>query len=149
MGDTRVQLSSALADRYRVVREIGAGGMATVYLAEDLRHGREVAMKVLRAEVADALGADRFLREIAVTARLDHPGILPLLDSGNADGVLYYVMPFVRGESLRERLSRERQLPVDDAFDIARAVGGGWRHADPYWYRRRIAGVHESGTSRR
>ncbi|MBL0171763.1 MAG: protein kinase [Gemmatimonadaceae bacterium] len=129
MGDTLGQLTSALADRYRVIREIGAGGMATVYLAEDLRHGREVAIKVLRAEVAGALGADRFLREIAVTARLDHPGILPLLDSGNADGILYYVMPFVRGESLRERLSRERQLPVDDALDITRAVGDALTYA--------------------
>ncbi len=129
MGDILGQLTAALADRYRVIREIGAGGMATVYLAEDLRHGREVAMKVLRAEVAGALGADRFLREIAVTARLDHPGILPLLDSGDAEGILYYVMPFVRGESLRERLSRERQLPVDDALDIARAVGEALSYA--------------------
>ncbi len=129
MGDTLGQLTSALADRYRIMREIGAGGMATVYLAEDLRHGREVAIKVLRAEVAGALGADRFLREIAVTASLDHPGILPLLDSGNADGVLYYVMPFVRGESLRARLTRERQLPVDDAVDIVRTVGDAHTYA--------------------
>ncbi len=129
MGDTLDRLTSVLADRYRVIREIGAGGMATVYLAEDLRHGREVAIKVLRAEVAGALGADRFLREIAVTARLDHPGILPLLDSGNADGMLYYVMPFVRGESLRARLARERQLPVDDALDITRAVGDALAYA--------------------
>jgi serine/threonine-protein kinase len=129
MSDSFDRLTSALADRYRVVREIGAGGMATVYLAEDPRHGREVAIKVLRADVAGALGADRFLREIAVTASLDHPGILPLLDSGNADGILYYVMPFVRGESLRARLARERQLPVDDALDITRAVGDALSYA--------------------
>jgi serine/threonine protein kinase/tetratricopeptide (TPR) repeat protein len=129
MSDTLDRLTSALAGRYRMVREIGAGGMATVYLAEDLRHGREVAIKVLRAEVAGALGADRFLREIAVTARLDHPSILPLLDSGNADGVLYYVMPFVRGESLRDRLARERQLPVNDALDITRQIGEALAYA--------------------
>ena len=129
MSDVPDQLTAALADRYRVIREIGAGGMATVYLAEDLRHGREVAIKVLRAEVAGALGADRFLRAIAVTASLDHPGILPLLDSGNADGVLYYVMPFVRGESLRARLARERQLPVDDALHITQSVGDALSYA--------------------
>ncbi len=129
MGETLNRVTAALADRYRVIREIGAGGMATVYLAEELRHGREVAIKVLRAEVAGALGADRFLREISVTAKLDHPGILPLLDSGNADGILFYVMPFVRGESLRARLSRERQLPVDDALSIAQAVGDALTYA--------------------
>ena len=129
MDDTLAHVSSALADRYRVIREIGAGGMATVYLATDLRHGRDVAIKVLRSEVAGALGAERFLREIAVTAHLDHPGILSLLDSGNASGILYYVMPFVRGESLRARLLRERQLPVDDALDITRAVGDALTYA--------------------
>ena len=129
MDDTLGHVSSALADRYRVIREIGAGGMATVYLATDLRHGRDVAIKVLRSEVAGALGAERFLREIAVTAHLDHPGILSLLDSGNASGFFYYVMPFVRGESLRARLVRERQLPVDDALDITRAVGDALTYA--------------------
>ena len=129
MSETLDRLTAALAHRYRIIREIGAGGMATVYLAEDLRHGREVAIKVLREEVAGALGADRFLREIAVTASLDHPSILPLLDSGDADGVLYYVMPFVRGESLRDRLVRERQLPVDDALDITRQVSEALAYA--------------------
>ena len=129
MSDSFDHLTSALADRYRIIREIGAGGMATVYLAQDVRHGREVAIKVLRPEVAGALSGDRFTREIAVTANLDHPGILPLLDSGNAAGIAYYVMPFVRGESLRARLSRERQLPVEDALDITRAVGDALTYA--------------------
>src|SRR3970040_1501661 len=104
-------LRELLADRFRVEREIGRGGMATVYLARDLRHDRDVALKVLQPELAAALGKDRFLREIALSARLDHPHVLPLLDSGEAGGFLYYVMPYVRGESLRDRLKRERQLP--------------------------------------
>ena len=130
MSETLDRLAAALADRYRVVREIGTGGMATVYLAEDLRHKREVAIKVLRDEVAGALGADRFLREIAVTASLDHPSILPLLDSGDANGILYYVMPFVRGESLRDRLERERQLPIEDALDITHQVSEALAYAN-------------------
>ncbi|MFP5356676.1 MAG: serine/threonine-protein kinase, partial [Gemmatimonadota bacterium] len=110
------------ADRYRLERELGVGGMATVYLAEDLRHGREVAIKVLHPDLGAALGSERFLAEIKTTARLQHPHILPLLDSGEADGFLFYVMPFVAGETLRARLERERQLPVDDALRIAREV---------------------------
>src|SRR5437660_3493621 len=118
-------LAAALAGRYLFDRELGRGGVATVYLAEDRRHGRGVAIKVLRPEVAAAIGADRFLREIAIVARLTHPHVLPLIDSGEGAGSLYYVMPYVRGESLRQRLVRERRLPVRDALRIAREVGLG------------------------
>src|SRR5438445_13512232 len=114
-------LAAALGDRYALDRELGRGGTATVYLALDRKHGRQVAIKVLRPELAAALGAERFLREIRVAARLTHPHILPLHDSGEAGGFLFYVMPYVAGESLRDRLTRERQLPVDDAAQIARA----------------------------
>ena len=100
---------------YRVLRTLGQGGMATVYLVHDERHRRSVALKVLRPELAHMLGPERFLREIAIAAQLNHPHILALYDSGEADGVLYYVMPYVKGESLRQRLARERQLPIDDA----------------------------------
>ena len=123
------RLVSALADRYRIERELGKGGMATVYLAEDLRHGRKVAVKVLLPELAAVLGAERFLSEIHVTAALQHPHILPLFDSGQAEGQLFYVMPFVEGESLRSRLDRERQLPIDDALRIAREVGSALGYA--------------------
>ncbi|HKP28797.1 MAG TPA: protein kinase [Gemmatimonadales bacterium] len=111
-----------LSGRYRVDRELGSGGMATVYLAHDLKHQRTVAVKVLRPELAASLGTDRFLREIEITAGLDHPHILPVHDSGEADGSLYYVMPYVEGESLRDRMTREGQLPVEDAVRIAREV---------------------------
>ena len=104
------RVQSALAPRYLVRRELGAGGMAVVYLAEDLRHGRPVAVKVLRAELAAALGSERFLREIRIAAQLRHPNIVPLYDSGEADGLLYYVMPHVQGKSLAALLARERQL---------------------------------------
>ena len=117
-------LATALADRYRIEREIGAGGMATVYLAQDLRHDRKVAIKVLRPELAAVIGAERFLSEIKTTANLQHPHILPLHDSGNVDGTVWYVMPSVEGESLRDRLTRETQLPVDDALQIAVGDGG-------------------------
>jgi serine/threonine-protein kinase len=123
------QLAVALADRYHLERELGAGGMATVYLAHDLRHDREVAIKVLRSDVAQSLGAERFLREIRLAARLNHPNILPLFDSGEAAGALYYVMPKVDGESLRDRLERSRQLPVDEAVRIAVEVAGALDHA--------------------
>src|SRR5688572_21938379 len=106
------RLATSLGDRYRVEREIGAGGMATVYLAHDLRHDRKVAIKLFRPELSAVLGGDRFLNEIKVAAHLQHPHILPLYDSGSADGLLYYVMPWVAGESLRQRLERERQLPI-------------------------------------
>ena len=118
MPTSIADLQAALADRYRVERELGRGGMATVYLAHDLRHDRQVALKVLRPELAAALGPERFLRETKLTARLQHPHILPLFDSGEANGQLWYVMPYVAGESLRARLARERQLPLDDALRI-------------------------------
>jgi serine/threonine protein kinase len=122
VSDVLDRLKSALADRYSIERELGSGGMATVYLADDLKHHRRVAVKVLRRELAAALGAERFLQEIQVTARLSHPHILPLHDSGEADGFLHYVMPYVAGESLRQRLERETQLPIDEALRIIQQV---------------------------
>ena len=119
------RLVSALGDRYRIERELGQGGMATVYLAEDLKHDRKVAIKVLRPELAAALGAERFLAEIRTTAKLQHPHILPLLDSGDADGLLYYVMPLAQGESLHDRLAREKQLPIDETIRIIQQVASG------------------------
>ncbi|MCO4098283.1 MAG: serine/threonine-protein kinase [Gemmatimonas sp.] len=129
MTSTRARLASTLQDRYRVDRELGAGGMATVYLAHDVKHERDVAIKVLHPDLGAALGAERFLSEIRTTARLQHPHILPLLDSGAADGLLYYVMPYVRGETLRARLEREKQLPIADAVRIAREVAAALDHA--------------------
>src|SRR5512133_2817580 len=123
------RLAAALADRYRLERELGAGGMATVYLAQDLRHDRRVAVKVLRPELAAVIGADRFLAEIRTTANLQHPHILPLFDSGAADSFLFYVMPFVEGESLRDRLRREKQLPIADAVRIATEIAGALDYA--------------------
>ncbi len=122
MTDQLDRLKAALADRYAVEREIGSGGMATVYLAHDVKHHRQVALKVLLPELAAVLGADRFLNEIRVTANLHHPNIVQLYDSGEADGDLYYVMPFVEGESLRDKIDRERQLSVEEAVSITRAV---------------------------
>ena len=119
----------ALADRYEIEDEIGQGGMATVYLARDPKHGRNVAVKVLRPELAAAMGPARFLREIEVAAGLHHPHILQLYDSGEADGWLYYVMPFVVGESLRDRIVRETQLPLDESLSIAREVADALAHA--------------------
>ncbi len=123
------RLRTALAGRYTIERELSRGGMALVFLARDLRHHRTVAIKVLRPELAVALGAERFLREIRITAGLTHPNILPLLDSGEADGFLFYVMPYVEGESLRDRVDREKQLPLDDAIQIAREVADALSHA--------------------
>lgn len=122
-------LREALAERYHLERELGRGGMATVHLAHDLRHDRDVAIKVLHADLGAALGGERFLAEIRTTARLQHPHILPLLDSGEAGGLLYYVMPVVTGETLRARLERERQLPVEDAIRISREVADALHHA--------------------
>jgi serine/threonine-protein kinase len=119
----------ALTARYRIERELGAGGMATVYLAEDIKHHRHVALKVLKPELAAILGAERFLKEIEVTANLQHPNILPLYDSGEAAGYLYYVMPFIEGESLRDRLNREKQLPVDEALRIGDSVAAALQFA--------------------
>ncbi len=115
-------LTKALAGRYRLDREIGSGGMATVYLAEDLRHDRKVAIKVLRPDLAASLGHERFHREVRIAAQLQHPNILPLLDSGEVDGFLYYVMPFIEGQSLRDKLDHEGELPIDDAVRILRDV---------------------------
>jgi serine/threonine protein kinase/tetratricopeptide (TPR) repeat protein len=122
VADIAVQLGDALRDRYLIERELGRGGMATVYLAQDLKHDRPVALKVLHPELAATLGPERFLREIRLTARLDHPHILPVHDSGEAQGLLWYTMPYVEGESLRDRLRREEQLPLEDAVRVAREV---------------------------
>src|SRR5215212_2445874 len=124
------KLSQALETKYRINRELGRGGMATVYLAEDLRHGRDVAVKVLHPDLSSALGADRFLREIRLAARLNHPHILPLFDSGEAGGFLYYVMPYVEGESLRDLMNREGRLPIDQACSITRSVAGALDYAN-------------------
>jgi hypothetical protein len=123
------QLNTALAGRYRIERELGGGGMAMVYLARDERHDRSVALKVLRPELAAVIGAERFLNEIKTTANLQHPHILPLHDSGNVDGTVWYVMPSVEGESLRDRLTRETQLPIEDALQITREVAGALDYA--------------------
>jgi serine/threonine-protein kinase len=129
--ETATPLHEALAGRYLVEREIGAGGMATVFRARDVRHDRLVALKVFKPEVGEVLGAERFLAEIRVTANLQHPNLVPLFDSGEAGGHLYYVMPFIEGESLRARLDRERQLPVDEAIRIAVAISEalGYAHS--------------------
>ncbi len=123
------RLSTALADRYRIERELGAGGMATVYLAEDLKHKRMVAVKVLRPELAAVLGAERFLQEITTTANLQHPHILPLFDSGETDGFLYYVMPYIEGETLRDKLNRETQLSIDEAVKITTDIADALDYA--------------------
>jgi serine/threonine-protein kinase len=127
--DNLSRLTTSLSDRYVVERELGAGGMATVYLARDLRHHRSVALKVLNPELGAVLGVERFLAEIRVTANLQHPNLLPLFDSGDADGSLFYVMPYVDGESLRKRLDREKQLPIDEALRIATAIAGALAYA--------------------
>jgi len=137
MSDSITHLTKALEGRYTIERELGEGGMATVYLAEDVKHHRKVAVKVLKPELAAIVGADRFLAEIETTARLQHPNILPLFDSGEADGFLFYVMPYVKGESLRDQLDRERQLPVDSAVGIATEVAEA------------LASAHEHGVIHR
>ena len=129
MVDVLERLRAALAERYAVDRELGRGGMATVYLARDLKHDRLVAIKVLRPELAESLGPGRFLREISIACRLLHPNVLPVHDSGNAEGLLFYVMPYVAGESLRDLIRREGQLPVEEAVRIAQEVAGGLKHA--------------------
>jgi eukaryotic-like serine/threonine-protein kinase len=123
------RLASALADRYRIERELGQGGMATVYLAQDLKHQRKVAIKVLRPELAAVLGAERFVQEITTTAQLQHPHILPLFDSGSADGFLFYVMPYIEGETLRDKLNRETQLGIDEAVRITTEVADALDYA--------------------
>ena len=129
MPDPSARAIAALAERYRIERELGRGGTATVYLAHDLRHGRPVAIKVLYPELAASLGTERFLREIAIAAGLSHPHILPLYESGEAGGLLYYVMPYLEGESLRHRLRREVQMPVEEAVRIAREVAEALAYA--------------------
>ena len=129
MSEQLDRLVGALAGRYDIHRELGSGGMATVYLAEDVKHHREVAVKVLRADLSAVLGAERFLREIEIAAGLSHPHILPLYDSGDADGCLYYVMPYIKGESLRDKINRESQLAIDDAVTIVKAVAGALHYA--------------------
>src|SRR5947207_3247966 len=136
VADALPRLKAALAGRYTIELELGQGGMATVYLAQDVRHDRRVAVKVLRPELSLELGADRFVREIHLAARLNHPHIMPLFDSGEAGGFLYYVMPVVEGESLRERLEHTKQLSVEDATRIAREV------ADALDYAHRHGVVH-------
>ncbi len=123
------RLAAALAGRYRIERELGAGGMATVYLCEDLKHDRKVAIKVLKPELAAVLGAERFVVEIKTTAAMSHPHILPLFDSGTADGFLFYVMPYIQGETIREKLNRETQFGVDEAVRIAREVADALDYA--------------------
>lgn len=120
------RLTTALSDRYRIEREFGQGGMATVYLAHDIKHDRDVAIKVLREDLAASLGGGRFLREIKIAAQLQHPHILPLFDSGAADSFLFYVMPFVEGETLRDRRDREKQLLI--ATEVASALDYAHRH---------------------
>ena len=129
MPDPLARLRAVLADRYTIGRELGQGGMGIVLLAQDQKHHRQVAIKVLKPDLAAALGRERFLREIATAAGLNHPHILPLHDSGEAEGFLYYVIPYIEGESLRERLDRERQLTLEDAVQIAREVAGALNYA--------------------
>src|SRR5688572_18217538 len=129
MTDILDRLTRALADRYRIDRELGRGGMAIVVLAEDLKHRRPVAIKVLRPDIADGVGANRFLAEIRVSAQLNHPHILPLLDSGEADGLVYYVMPYAEGGTLRDRISRERQLSMEVALAITGDIADALAYA--------------------
>ena len=129
MTDPAIQPSSILAERFRIERKLGSGGMATVYLAVDLKHDREVALKVLRPALAAVLGAERFLQEIRISAKLDHPHILTLIDSGDSDGRLWYVLPYVRGESLREKLTREKQLPIETVVGIATQIASALDYA--------------------
>ena len=137
MPDLLHRLETVLAGRYAIERELGRGGTATVFLARDLRHRRLIALKVLRPEVAAVIGSERFLREIEIAAGLTHPHILPIHDSGDADGLLYFVMPYVPGESLRARLAREGQLPVEDALRICRDIGAAlsYAHAQGFVHR--------------
>src|SRR3989442_7090551 len=137
LADLLARLQSALAERYAIERELGRGGMATVYLAQDRKHHRQVAIKVLKPELAAALGPERFLQEIEIAAGLTHPHILPLYDSGEATGLLYYVMPYVEGETLRNRLGRAGQLPLAEAVQITREVADSPSHAPNHEVRHR------------
>lgn len=128
-SDAITRLNAALEDRYRIERELGAGGMATVYLADDLKHERKVALKVLRPALAAVIGAERFLAEIKTTAKLQHPHILPLFDSDEAGGFLFFVMPYVEGETLQQRLDRVGQLPIDRAVQITKEIADALEYA--------------------
>src|SRR6059058_3377670 len=127
--DTQFALTSSLADRYTIERLIGQGGMATVHLAEERKHRRKVAIKVLRPELSASVSAERFIREIGIAARLSHPHLLPLIDSGESGGSLYYVSPYVAGRPLRDRLNRDKRLTIDDALRIAQEVGAALDYA--------------------
>ncbi len=127
--DAPLPVTAVFGERYTIERELGSGGMAIVYLARDRKLDRDVALKVLRAELGAVLGAERFLTEIKISARLDHPHILTLIDSGDADGMLYYVLPYVRGETLREKLKREHQLGLDEALTITKQVASALDYA--------------------
>ena len=129
MDEVTRKLAGSIGDRYAIERELGAGGMATVYLAQDLKHGRPVAIKVMRPELAASLGPERFLREIRLLARLQHPNILALVDSGEADGLLYYVTPYLASGSLRARLDRDRELPIAEALQILHEIAEALAHA--------------------
>src|SRR5437879_13455213 len=130
MGEDR--LRTGLAGRYTIERELGAGGMATVYRAHDVKHRRMVAITVLRPELASLLGPDRCLREVEVAAQLNHPHILALYDSGEAEGFLFYVMPYIKGESLRQKLEREKQLSIEEALGVTRQVASALSYADAH-----------------
>src|SRR5690348_5339374 len=132
MDQNLESLKAALVDRYQVEKPIGRGGMATVYLAHDLRHDRPVAIKVMSPELAATIGADRFSREVKIAAKLTHPTVLGVFDSGEAQGLLFYVMPFVEGESLRDKLTREKQLSIDESIQIICEVAEalGYAHAN-------------------
>jgi serine/threonine-protein kinase len=129
MPEITSQLKTALADRYVIERELGAGGMALVYLAQDVKHERKVALKVLRPELAAVIGAERFLTEIKVTANLQHPHVLPLHDSGEAESFLYYVMPYVEGQTLRDKLDQEKQLGIEEAIELTKGVASALDYA--------------------
>src|SRR6185369_16511474 len=137
LGDTPFAVTSSLGDRYTIERLLGQGGMATVHLAEERKHRRKVAIKVLRQELGASVGAERFMREIGIAARLSHPHLLPLIDSGESGGSLYYVSPYVPGGSLRDRLNREKRLPVDDALRIAHEISAAldYAHRNGYVHR--------------
>src|SRR2546423_4841959 len=137
VGETPFTPKTSLDDRYIIERLLGHGGMATVHLAEERKHKRKVAIKVLRQEFSASVGAERFMREIGIAAQLSHPHIVPLIDSGESGGSLYYVSPFVPGGSLRDRLSREKKLPVDDARRFVAGAGGalGYAHRNGFVHR--------------
>ena len=141
MADIVSRLQKALGERYSIERELGSGGAGIVFLAEDVRHARKVALKVLRPEIGQSIGAERFLQEIRIAAQLSHPNILSLIDSGEEDGLLYYVMFYVAGESLRDLLIREKQLPVDDAVRLTREAAEALGRPRSYVYARTASGA--------